>query len=227
MGEKKPAKFKPAKKPAKPSEPEQLVIPPDAFTAKRAVEVFRAWIIDKGFQCSLHPTIWKATPETWGFIFADAAIHTANALAEELDADAQPILKKIVQAFLSEVREPSGLREGEFVDDKQKTKAPAVESQSGEELKLYWKERLVGRISGATFSDFPWKLGTFRPAKIPAKLKQVIEYIRTESASEAGLIDWPFPEEYMEHWRVEHEDGRTEETSPPIIDFAKGTVEWR
>lgn len=104
-----------AKKKAK-SRPQEQPIPPDAKAAGQAVEVFRAWIIDGEFQCALHPTIWKDHPEVWGSIFADAGIHTANALGEELDTDPRPILKSIVEAFLNEIRKTGVIREGEFVD---------------------------------------------------------------------------------------------------------------
>lgn len=116
MAKKKPTPPNKSPKPEKTVAPQKLPIPPDAKSAGQAVEVFRAWIIDGEFQCVLHPTIWKDNPEVWGSVFADAAIHTANALGEELGTDPQAILKTIVAGFLNEARKTGVIREGEFVD---------------------------------------------------------------------------------------------------------------
>jgi hypothetical protein len=92
----------------------ELPIPPDAHTAKQAVEIFRAWIIDGPLQCSLFPTVWKDDPSTWGMLLADAASHIANALQEECGLDRETILQSIKLAFVSELENATDEREGAF-----------------------------------------------------------------------------------------------------------------
>jgi hypothetical protein len=94
----------------------ELVIPPDAEGAEQAVELFRGWIIDGGFQCSLFPTVWEDELGSWGQFLADGAIHVSNAIAEKSGRDPRDVLAEIARAFFKEVSEPTGIREGEYLD---------------------------------------------------------------------------------------------------------------
>ncbi len=90
----------------------ELPIPPDAKTAKQAVEVFRGWIIDGPLQCSLLPTLWKENHSTWGILLADVATHIANALHEEYGLDRQEVIHNIKKVFMAELANPSDSPEG-------------------------------------------------------------------------------------------------------------------
>lgn len=61
----------------------ELKLPPDAKTAKQAVELLRGWIIDGHPQYALFPTVWKDDLDSWGRFLADTARHISNAVAED------------------------------------------------------------------------------------------------------------------------------------------------
>ncbi|MBL8798931.1 MAG: hypothetical protein JNM56_33915 [Planctomycetia bacterium] len=94
-------------------------------------------------------------------------------------------------------------------------------------LSLFWKDQLVGFVSDASVSDFPWVCGKFTVCPIPKELRAALEYIHRESNTDDGLQDWPFPEEFLDHWKIVQSDETARETSPPIIDFKKGIIDWR
>ena len=92
----------------------ELMLPPDAETARQAVELLRGWIIDGHPQYSLFPTVWKDDLSSWGRFLADTASHIANAIAEDGGGDSHEILKVITTAFIQEVTDPIGKHEGQF-----------------------------------------------------------------------------------------------------------------
>lgn len=89
-------------------------IPPEASDADEAHEVFRGWLIDKRFVCTLVPTAFK-DPAVWGVLLADAAHHIANALAESENADRTAVLASITRAFDVEMRSPTDEHTGQFL----------------------------------------------------------------------------------------------------------------
>lgn len=96
-----------------------------------------------------------------------------------------------------------------------------------EPLKLIWKDRIIGHITDAGWSDFPWVSGKFSLVSMPPDLREAMEWLHKESISEDGVSDWPFPEDFVWGWRLEKPDGTSEEISQPIIDFGSGDIEWR
>ena len=74
---------------------------------------------------------------------------------------------------------------------------------------LFWKDQLVGTITDVGWTDFPWAGGKFTLGQPSKELRDVLEYISKESATDEGLHDWPFPDEMGEHWRVVKPDGRS------------------
>jgi Domain of unknown function (DUF5076) len=92
----------------------ELMRPPDADTARQAVEVLRGWVIDGHPQYSLFPTLWKDDLPSWGRFLADTANHLANAIAEATGRDRQQILAAIVSAFAQELAEGTRTHEGQF-----------------------------------------------------------------------------------------------------------------
>ena len=93
-------------------------------------------------------------------------------------------------------------------------------------LDLYWKNLLVGQVSDAAWSDFPWVFGKVTIFGMPADLRDAMEYLHRESHSEDGVCDWPFPEEFVWDWRVVDAEGESVDICQPIIDFEAGEIEW-
>lgn len=92
---------------------------------------------------------------------------------------------------------------------------------------LYWKDQLVGVVTGVGWTNFPWAGGRITIGKLSGEVRAALEYVDRESKSDDGLQDWPFPEELMDHWRVVKPSGEAVEVSLPVVDFADGFVEWR
>ncbi len=94
-------------------------------------------------------------------------------------------------------------------------------------LKLYWNSRLVGVITGATFSDFPWVIGRFEPRRVPKRLREVSDWLAAQAEADEPL-DPPFAPDLLDGWVVIKPDGsRHELLMPPLIDFDKGIIDWR
>ena len=94
----------------------ELPIPPDAKTAEQAIELARGWIVDNKLQCSLFPTIWAETPETWGILLADFAAHIADAIAADSDMSREQVHRIIAKRLVDELALPSAEQTGDFVD---------------------------------------------------------------------------------------------------------------
>ena len=93
-------------------------------------------------------------------------------------------------------------------------------------LKLYWRDQLIGHISEAAWSDFPWALGKVSIVSMQPELREAMEYLHRESYTEDGVTDWPYPEEFVWDWSIVDSDGETTEIGQPIIDFNAGEIEW-
>ncbi len=94
-------------------------------------------------------------------------------------------------------------------------------------LELYWKKQLVGVITGASWSDFPWISGKFEPRRLGKRLRALLEWF-AEQAEADELEEPPFEPELLENWSIVKPDrSRVDLLCPPIIDFAAGVAEWR
>lgn len=94
-------------------------------------------------------------------------------------------------------------------------------------LKLFWKTKMVGVVTDATFSDFPWKAGRFEARKMSERLREVLDWFAAQAVADE-LLDPPFAVDLLEEWVIVDANGvRHELFLPPLIDFAKGIVEWR
>ncbi|WP_444907052.1 DUF5076 domain-containing protein [Microbulbifer sp. SSSA008] len=94
----------------------ELIAPPSASEAENATEILRSWIIDGKLHCSLLPTIWEDSPETWGILLADVAGHVSNALSETTGKEKEEILQQIKELFVAELSSPTDEPDGEFRD---------------------------------------------------------------------------------------------------------------
>jgi hypothetical protein len=105
---------------------------------------------------------------------------------------------------------------------------PERESNSNRNpLRLYWKDRLIGEITDASWTDFPWVGGKIKLKRLAKEMRQVLNYVFEQSRSEDGLRDWPFVDELFWNWSILKPDGSREEIGIPIVDFADGSIEWR
>ena len=94
-------------------------------------------------------------------------------------------------------------------------------------LKLCWKEQLVGVITDATWSDFPWLSGRFEVRQMDEQQRQVLAWFAAQTEADE-LEEPPFAAEWIGNWAIVKADGsRVELLAPPIIDFSKGMAEWR
>jgi hypothetical protein len=94
-------------------------------------------------------------------------------------------------------------------------------------FKLYWNSQLVGIITEAAFTSFPWVAGRFEARRVSKRLREVLDWFATQVDTHE-LHDPPFAPDLLSGWCVVDPDGeRTELLAPPVIDFDKGTAEWR
>lgn len=94
-------------------------------------------------------------------------------------------------------------------------------------LKLYWNSHLLGVITGATFTDFPWVSGRFEARRVPKRLREVLDWFKTQAEVD-DPPDPPFASDLLDGWVVIKPDGsRHELLMPPPIDFDNGFAEWR
>jgi hypothetical protein len=96
-----------------------------------------------------------------------------------------------------------------------------------EPLQLFWKDHFIGTITQVGWSDFPWAGGKLAIEALDPDMRKVLEYVSTEAASEDGLHDWPFEDEYWNNWSVIKPNGIRIEICLPVIDFSDGYIEWR
>jgi hypothetical protein len=94
-------------------------------------------------------------------------------------------------------------------------------------LKLYWKRQLVGVITDAVWSDFPWIIGRFEARRVDKRLWAVLVWFAAQAEADE-LKDPPFDSEFVQNWSIGKPDrSRVELFLPPIVDFTEGFVEWR
>ena len=95
-------------------------------------------------------------------------------------------------------------------------------------LKVFWRDRLVGTVANAAYSDFPWIGADFVALPMEPRIREALEWIDRESRIEdSAYQDPPFAEELLDDWSIEMPDGEIVGISFPVVDFETGKVEWR
>ena len=92
---------------------------------------------------------------------------------------------------------------------------------------LYWENKLIGRVNNPEPIDFPWMAGNLGDASLDAELHEVMKHTLRQAESEDESFDWPFPERFMESWKLVDDSGEESQICMPIIDIVAGTIEWR
>jgi hypothetical protein len=87
--------------------PGELPVPGAAYGNDTAVEMLRAWSIDKGLQVSLARNF--DDPAVWGLLISDIARHAARVYAAETEYSEDEALKRIVDLFNAEMTNPTDL----------------------------------------------------------------------------------------------------------------------
>lgn len=89
--------------------------PPSARASKEAVELLRAWIIDKGLQCSLSlEHFGDQEAMVWGILLSDIARHVADGLFKAQRIPAEETLRIIRTHFDQEIDAPTAPTSGAF-----------------------------------------------------------------------------------------------------------------
>ncbi len=89
--------------------------PPAARTSKEAVELLRAWIIDKGLQCSLSLEHFGDQEAVfWGILLSDIARHVADGLFKAQGILPEETLRTIRTHFDQEIDSPTAPVSGAF-----------------------------------------------------------------------------------------------------------------
>lgn len=93
----------------------ELPIPPDARSDKRAMEMVRAWVAHEGLHCSLN-VVTKGDEEElfWGILLTDIARHVAHALHGAKGWDKKETIQEIRRVFNAELDEPTAEPSGQF-----------------------------------------------------------------------------------------------------------------
>src|ERR1700741_3443492 len=92
----------------------ELTPPPAASAAHDAVEMLRAWVVDKGLQCSIRVGKEANEPILWGVLISDVARHAADALHKQHGWSKQEVLDQIRDVFNSELESPTADTTGDF-----------------------------------------------------------------------------------------------------------------
>jgi hypothetical protein len=94
-------------------------------------------------------------------------------------------------------------------------------------LELHWKDQLVGVISDATVSDFPWLAGKFAAKRVSKQLREVMTWFAAQAEADE-LAEPPFGPELLEDWVIVKADGTwTVLDGVPLVDLKRGSIEWR
>jgi len=87
--------------------PGQLDIPPGAWEADDASEVFRAWVVDQGLDVSFKTAFER--PSTWGILLVDIARHVARGFERDGICSEAEALEEIKALFEAEWHRPTDL----------------------------------------------------------------------------------------------------------------------
>ncbi|MBS0380663.1 MAG: DUF5076 domain-containing protein [Proteobacteria bacterium] len=86
--------------------------PDDALTDAEAIEVLRGWVVSGDLQVSLAFEAFGNSPETWGQLLAEIALHIATAMSAQGYGDADAILAKVRSSLLANLENPDEGLEG-------------------------------------------------------------------------------------------------------------------
>ena len=97
-----------------------LAIPPAAVRDQQSVELFRAWIAERGLHCAVRVGMYadqgiEDETRAWGVILADALQHIADALASQGFGLRDDLMHAVIKSFHAELASPTSGRTGEFV----------------------------------------------------------------------------------------------------------------
>jgi Domain of unknown function (DUF5076) len=92
----------------------ELAPPPAAQNASDATEMLRAWVVNKGLQCSMRVGNDENEPILWGVLISDVARHAADALNKQHGWPKQEVLEQIREVFNSELDSPTAETSGGF-----------------------------------------------------------------------------------------------------------------
>ena len=106
-----------------------------------------------------------------------------------------------------------------------KIKAETLEKP--EWLTLCWNGQSLGRIIHVAVFDWPWVCGHLIASEWPPTLRDSIEALARETASDDDLPDSPYVSGFYDGWTVIDPTGVVIEISVPVVDFATGSIEWR
>ena len=85
--------------------PKVQPVPPDVEARDDAVEVLRAFVVDRGLSISFTRAFDE--PDMWGILLVDIARHAARAYARESDYTEDEALNRIVTMFEAEIARPT------------------------------------------------------------------------------------------------------------------------
>jgi hypothetical protein len=95
----------------------ELAPPPQAKTDNSAVEVLRAWVIDKGLQCSVNiGGFGEEEVVVWGILLSDVARHIADAMEKMKGTPRKETIEAIQKHFNFELDTPTGPASGGLLE---------------------------------------------------------------------------------------------------------------
>jgi hypothetical protein len=80
--------------------------PDDAIDHDQAVEVLRGWVVDGDLQVSLAFKAFGNSPELWGQLLAETAVHIADAMSAEGYGDRNALFAKLQESLLANLAQP-------------------------------------------------------------------------------------------------------------------------
>ena len=83
-----------------------LAPPDDAIDNDKATEVLRGWVVDEDLQVSLAFEAFGNSPELWGQLLAETAVHVADAMSAEGYGDKQTLFAKLRASLLANLDQP-------------------------------------------------------------------------------------------------------------------------
>lgn len=85
--------------------PHEQPLPPDVVGREDAVEVLRAFVVDRGLSIAFTRAFEE--PDMWGMLLVDIARHAARAFAREGVCTQEEALARIVDMFEAEIARPT------------------------------------------------------------------------------------------------------------------------